>query len=270
MAKRVQGGVSTTDVICSAYIDNNDEVFKDILTMFVPLHSRIADVTFGQGVFWNKVDLNNYQIFPSDLFLKPSTLLKYQSLNPVSGVDCRNLPYADDSFDALVLDPPYMESFYRKDKNQIGGVGTHDSFRQAYSSGQCLEVATTAKYHDAVTEIYVQAGQEALRVLKKDGILIVKCQDEVSANKQRLTHVEIISAYEEMGFTTEDLFIVVRTNKPVVSRVKEQTHARKNHSYFLIFKKHYPKVRNVISPSQFLPKEQRGSKQTEVEQDMLF
>lgn len=267
MAKRTQGGVATTNVVCSAYIDNNDEVFKDILSIYVPHNSKIADVTFGQGVFWNKVDTSLYRLFPSDLYLKQSILTKYRSLNPISGIDCRHLPYQDESFNALVLDPPYMESFYRRNKEQIGGIGTHDSFRQAYSSGQCLEVSTTAKYHDAVTEIYIQAGNEARRVLMKDGILIVKCQDEVSANRQRLTHVEIISAYEEMGFTTEDIFIVMRTNKPGVSRVKEQTHARKNHSYFLIFRKRNPKIRNVISPSQFLPKEQMGLKQTEVEQD---
>lgn len=267
MAKRVQGGVATTDVICSAYIDNNDEVFKDILSMYVPIGSTIADVTFGKGVFWNKVNLHDYNILPSDLFLKPSILKKFECLNPRDGVDCRCLPYADSYLDALVLDPPYMESFYRKDKEQTGGVGTHDSFRQAYSSGLCLESTSTAKYHDAVTEIYVQAGYEGLRVLKDNGIFIVKCQDEVSANKQRLTHVEIITAFEQLGFYAEDIFVVVRTNKPVVTRVKKQTHARKNHSYFLVFRKQGVKISNIISPSKFLPTVQSDLIQKAVEQD---
>lgn len=253
MAKRVQGGIATTDVICSAYIDNNDEVFKDIMAMYVPKGSIVADVTFGQGVFWNKVNIQDYTILPSDLFLKPSVLSKFKELNPKDGIDCRCLPYTDSYLDALVLDPPYMESFYRRNKEQIGGVGTHDSFRQAYSSGYCLESTSTAKYHDAVTEIYVQAGLEGLRVLKDNGIFIVKCQDEVSANKQRLTHVEIITAFEQLGFYAEDIFVVVRTNKPVVSRVKNQTHARKNHSYFLVFRKRKEKITNIISPSRFFP-----------------
>jgi hypothetical protein len=269
MAKRVQGGISTTNVICSAYIDNNDEVFKDIMEMYVPLHSKVADVTFGQGVFWNKVNTDNYQVVPSDLYLKPAILKKFSHLNPQSGIDCRNLPYNESEFDAIVLDPPYMESFYRKNKQQIGGVGTHDSFRQAYSSGQCLETSSNAKYHDAVTEMYVLAGVEAYRVLKDDGILIVKCQDEVSANKQRLTHVEIISAYEELGYTSEDIFIVVRTNKPVVSRVIKQSHARKNHSYFLIFRKRTPKIRNIISPYGFFQARQTDCPRKEAVQDTL-
>jgi hypothetical protein len=59
----------------------------------------------------------------------------------------------------------------------------------------------------------------------------------VSANIQRLTHIEIINEYHEIGFYTKDLFVLVRPNKPGVSRVINQVHARKNHSYFLVFSK---------------------------------
>lgn len=246
MKKRIQGGISTTNVICSAYIDNNDEVFKDILTLYVNEGSTIADVTFGLGVFWNKVDTTKYHILPSDLYLKKETIIKYSSLNPKNGIDCKSLPYDDKALDALVLDPPYMESFYRKQTEQIGGTGTHYSFRRAYSSGVGNEIAEKAKYHDAVTEMYIKAGAEAHRVLKDKGILIVKCQDEVSANKQRLTHVEIITAYEQIGFYCEDLFVVVRANKPVVSRLLKQKHARKNHSYFLVFRKLKTNITNIV------------------------
>jgi DNA modification methylase len=83
--------------------------------------------------------------------------------------------------------------------------------------------------------MYFRAGQEAYRVLKTKGVLIVKCQDEVSGGKQWLTHVEIINEYEKYGFYTKDLFVVVRNNRPGVSRLKSQVHARKNHSYFLVF-----------------------------------
>jgi len=91
------------------------------------------------------------------------------------------------------------------------------------------------KWHDAVLAFYFTAAKEVYRVLQKRGIFIVKCQDEVSAGKQRLTHVEIINEYERMGYYTKDLFVVVRRNKASVSRVVKQLHARKNHSYFLVF-----------------------------------
>ena len=85
--------------------------------------------------------------------------------------------------------------------------------------------------------MYYSAGKEAIRVLKNKGIIIVKCQDEVSANKQHLTHVEIINEYAKYSLIPEDIFVMVRNNKPCVSRIKKQSHARKNHSYFLVFRK---------------------------------
>jgi hypothetical protein len=56
-------------------------------------------------------------------------------------------------------------------------------------------------------------------------VLIAKCQDEVSANRQRLTHVEIINQYESQVFSTEDRFVVVRRNRPAGSRLNKQAHA---------------------------------------------
>ncbi len=109
------------------------------------------------------------------------------------------------------------------------------AFRDTYSNGD--EQNNGPKWHQAVTDLYFKAGKEAHRVLKKKGILIVKCQDEVSANKQWLTHVEIINEYEKLGFYTKDLFVLVRVNHASVSRIKKQVHARKNHSYFLVFVK---------------------------------
>ena len=267
MGKRTQQGIATTNVICSAYVDNNDSIFKNILDLFVPPKSKIADVTFEKGVFWNKVDITKYELYPTDLYLKSETLNKFKNLNPCSGIDCRNLPYEDNSFDCIVLDPPYMESFYRNNKNHMGGTGSHNAFRMAYSSGNGYETSSTAKYHDTVTEMYVNAGVEAYRVLKEKGILIVKCQDEVCSNKQRLTHVEIISAYESMGFYTKDMFIVVRNNKPVISRVIQQKHARKNHSYFIIFCKQKIGFSNIISRTQSDQVGQRDQQQTVVAMD---
>ncbi|MDR1923773.1 MAG: hypothetical protein LBQ66_05310 [Planctomycetaceae bacterium] len=86
-------------------------------------------------------------------------------------------------------------------------------------------------------DLYFTAAQEAFRVLKSGGVYIVKCQDEVCALKQRLTHVEIINELTKYGFVAEDLFVVTRNGKHGVSVMLKQLHARKNHSYFLVFYK---------------------------------
>lgn len=221
--KRTVTGKPSTDLVFSAYIRNNEDIFPLILSLYVPLGATIADVTYGKGVFWKKVNKSDYTLHFSDI---------------KTGVDCRNLPYNNNSMDCVVIDPPYMEGFYRRNSEHLAGNGTFSSFREAYSDGSVYAQKEGApKYHDAVLDMYFSAGCEALRVLKKNGILIVKCQDEVSANKQHLTHVEIINEYSKHGFSIEDLFVMVRNNRPGISTLKRQVHARKNHSYFLVFRK---------------------------------
>lgn len=221
--KRTQGGVATSDVINSAYVTGNAEVFPLVLALHVAEGSTIADVTWGKGVFWKNVAEGSYKLLPSDL--------------KTNGIDCRSLPYADASIDCVVLDPPYMEGLFRKSKEHLAGAGTHVAFREHYSNGVACD-ENAPKWHAAVLDLYFKAGREAHRVLKENGVLIVKCQDEVSANRQNLTHVEIINEYERgLGFYTKDLFVVMRQNKPGISRLKKQVHARKNHSYFLVFVK---------------------------------
>ena len=248
--KRVAGGEATTDLVFSAYVADNAPVMKKILHLHVPEGATIADVTYGKGAFWTQVDLTKYTLIASDIAAKEQRH-ELAHIEIADGVDCRALPYFDESLDCLVLDPPYMEGLYRKDSDHLAGGGTHSAFRHHYSNGRPTEEQDGApKWHDAVVDMYVRAGWEAERVLKKDGVFIVKCQDEVSANKQRLTHVELITAYESMGFYAKDLFVVVRANKAGVSRLKKQAHARKNHSYFLIFVKRKMKLSSIVKAAR--------------------
>lgn len=225
--RKKPNGVATSDLVFSAYIAGNAEVFPKILELYVSDGLTVADVTYGKGTFWHNVDTKKYTFLPSDI---------------QTGVDCRALPYDNDSIDCVVLDPPYMEGLYRNNTDHMAGAGTHAAFREHYSNGESTpDQDGTPKWHDAVLDMYFRAGEEAKRVLRYNGILIVKCQDEVSANKQRLTHVEIINKYQQLGFYTKDIFVVLRNNKPGVSRVIKQNHARKNHSYFIVFIKEKPK-----------------------------
>lgn len=220
--RRTQGGVATSNVVLSAHLADNAEVFPQVLAIHVPKGSIVADLTYGKGVFWRKVPAEDYKLLPSDLKL---------------GQCWRTLPYVDGSVDAVVFDPPYMEGLYRKTKDALAGSGTHSAFQDAYSNGSVQSGTATRKYHDAVLEAYLSVIPEVRRVLCPSGRFIVKCQDEVSANRQKLTHVELIWAYEAQGFYCKDLFVVVRRNAPVVSRLIKQEHARKNHSYFLVFER---------------------------------
>lgn len=215
-ARKSPAGIATNDLIFSAHHGRNSDVFPQILKLYVPAGSIIADVTYGKGAFWKDVGLreNEYRLLKSDI---------------AQGVDCRMLPYKDSSIDCVVLDPPYMHT--------PGGTAHdgHQNFENYYRNNGTSNNGNK-KYHEAVLELYFQAGKEAKRVLRDRGLLIVKCQDEVCAGKQRLTHVELITEYAGYGYIAEDCFVLIRENLPGVSRILKQVHARKNHSYFLVFR----------------------------------
>ncbi len=215
--RRVQVGVASSDLMLSARVTSNASVFADVLRLHVPAGSRVAEVTYGQGAFWRAVPAGEYRLTPSDL---------------KTGVDCTRLPYADDSFDAVVLDPTYMEGLFRPATGQHAGGGTHAAFRSRYSTGAASEGGP--RYQETVVDLYRRAEIEAYRVLRRRGIFIVKCQDEVSAARQRLTHAELVNevlrAVPGRGLARRGA-----GRPPGVSRIKRQLHARKNHSYFLVF-----------------------------------
>ena len=200
-------------MILTTSCDGNSRAFSRILSLYVDPGSLIADVTFGKGTFWKYVPADTYDLKPTDI---------------LTGIDFKNLPYDDKSIDCVILDPPYMHQ---------SGSGVHEynpAFEESYRNNE-NRARSVKKYHDGVLDLYQGGGIEAYRVLRDHGVLIVKCQDEVCANRQRLTHVEIINMYDDMGFTAEDLFVTMRNDRPGVSRMIKQIHGRKNHSYFLVF-----------------------------------
>jgi len=212
--KRVtKKGEPTNDLVHSAFTEGNARAFPRILSLYVASGSVIADVTYGKGVFWKHIPEGMYTLYASDI---------------KDGIDCRSLPYEDGTIDCVVLDPPYMHS--------PGGSAhaTHTAFEHHYRNNSSPNL-TGSKYHEAVLDLYHEASLEAHRVLRERGVLIVKCQDEVCSNRQRFTHIEIMLSCQDMGFIAEDLFVIVRNNRPGVSSTVRQVHARKNHSYFIVF-----------------------------------
>jgi hypothetical protein len=189
--------------VLTATIGDNGDLFPKVLSLYVPEGSVIADVTYGKGVFWKNVDTSKYVLKASDL---------------MDGVDFRSLPYEDSSIHALVLDPPYMHD----------GKTVHKALNKNYRNNH--EPTTS---HASVIRLYAGGILEATRVLKKKGVIIVKCQDEAESGKQRLSHVELIQLLERFGFEIVDLFVLVQDKVPLM-RHQYQKSARKNHSYAIV------------------------------------
>lgn len=186
--------------ILTATVGSNADLIPNILSMYVPIGSVVADVTYGKGVFWRNVPEGSYDLKATDL---------------MNGVDFGNLPYDDQSIDALILDPPYMH----------GGVTVKKSINDCYRNQNTS--------HESVIRLYAKGILEAARVLKKKGRIIVKTQDEIESGKQMHSHIELVQIMEIFGFRILDTFVLVQPSIPAM-REKYQKTARKNHSYALV------------------------------------
>lgn len=103
---------------------------------------------------------------------------------------------------------------------------------------RCESILSTRRDHgwhvvQYRAKLYVDGIAEARRILKKSGLLWVKNQDETHNGRQYWRHVDILNAAVRLGFTGEDLFVLV-SGKP--AHMTKQRHARKNHSYLWVLR----------------------------------
>lgn len=194
--------------VYSSVLGDNGELMERIAALYFKPADRIADVTFGKGVFWRQIDTTRYDFHPSDL-----------KTCPQSPHDFRKLPYQDGEFDVVVLDPPYMHN---------PGATLHEAnYRNAET--------TKGLSHAGIIQLYEAGMTEAMRILKPGGLLLVKCQDEIESGRQQWSHIEVRDIACRLGMTIQDLFVVTQRHAPRIQR-REQKHARKNHSYMWVFK----------------------------------
>lgn len=191
------------------------DIIQNIIQLYIPQGKIDADVTYSKGVFYKNGNIQEPQ-YKFDI--SPQTVDTVQA-------DCRNLPLPDNSINSLMFDPPFLatsgKSLSTQENNNLmlRRFGCYNNEKELHKF-----------YQDSLKEFN--------RVLINNGILIVKCQDKISSGKQYLSHVFIINQAIEQGFYPEDIFILLAKSRIVADwQLKNQKHARKFHSYFIVFRK---------------------------------
>lgn len=174
------------------------------------------DPTYSRGCFYNGISGPEIKM---DLHPQSEDVIQ---------ADCRNLPLPDESVRSIMFDPPFI----------AGGAGDSIMAKRFGSFDSVYEMWDFMK----------NSLDELNRVLKTHGLLVVKCQDMVNGRQQYLTHIEIILRALDIGFYPKDVFILIARNRPVRENLKVQCHARKFHSYFLVFKKSRRNIAYSLSP----------------------
>lgn len=190
---------------------NQEEIIKNIIKLYCPKGIEL-DPTYSKGNFYKNIKKPKYK---HDI--KPQT-------KDVLFGDCRKLSYNNESIESIMFDPPFIAGKSLKSEGII-----RNRFSSFKDMKECWEF-----YYYSLIEFY--------RILKNKGILIFKCQDTISGGKQYLSHVEIINYAIKLGFYPKDLFILISENRIIGRTHKKQQHARKYHSYFLVFIKEKNKV----------------------------
>ena len=198
------------------------EIIKNILSLYVPKGKIDIDPTYSKGVFYKN---NGIEPPPLKFDISPQR-------EDVKYGDSRCLPLEDESIDCEMFDPPFLATT-GKSLLADGGNIINKRFG-VYPSEKLLH------------QLYVDSLKEAHRILKPNGILIFKCQDKVSSGKQYLSHNFIINEAVKIGFYPKDLFILLAKSRVTANwQAKNQKHARKFHSYFLVFQKTNKQVEYV-------------------------
>ena len=205
--KRVKSG---SDVIRSIS-DSQSEILNSIITLYCP-DGFDADISYGNGVFYKSVPI------PTEKFdIDPQ-------IEGVTRADSQSLPLKDASIGSIVFDPPFL-TYVR-----AGREGNGKMVMSGRYSGYWRYDELEAHYRGTL--------KECSRVLKKDGIMVFKCQDIIHNHKMHCTHANIIKWASDIGLKLKDLFILAANHRmPSPNRKGTQKHARIFHSYFLVLVK---------------------------------
>ena len=172
---------------------------------------RILDATVNTRRFWRR---STRQVLGLDI---------NPTVRPDIIADNSALPFRDGVLDVIVYDPPHIPDQGRQNNKDF-----QDRF------GLTLRSNSTTSHN--ISAMFPAFMQEAHRVLKSTGLLFCKTIDYVHSQHTQWAHVHLIQAGAQAGLTPCDCIIKIRPSPIIDPKWKKARHARKQHSYWIIFR----------------------------------
>ena len=221
---------------------NQHAILKDIMDLHMNGEAFDVDPTYSVGNFYGKFKriIQEKQedgkiVEKEEEFEIPQPKYKFDVDPQVEG--CEKLdpwgrwPLEDESVNYINFDPPFVigprdcASMFngKKDSNVIG---------KRFSSYYPVAELLSSYYHHL---------QEAYRVLKKDGLIVFKCQNTTTGGKELHSTSWVWLCASSLGFEVLDKFTLVSKQRLISGKVIKQQHARKYDSCFYVLKKNSKK-----------------------------
>ncbi len=194
--------------------EGEDAPLLELMLSFYPKTppQMILDATVNEGRFWRGT---KRKIIGLDIewAFKPT----------INGSNLA-MPFASESFDVVVYDPPHIPNQGQdkeKDFNTRFGLVLKSSKENGYN----------------FSHLYPVFAKEAYRILKPQGILFAKIADYVHNHRMQWAHFDLMTAAQAVGFCPCDMIVKVRKGPIVDPKWKVAHHARRQHAFWLVFRK---------------------------------
>lgn len=198
--------ISAGPVLAATHWQSNADLIVDLVKLgHLRADDLVLDPTYGKGTWWKK--------------WAPANLCHHDFA--ADGIDFRDMPYADDRFDVVAFDPPYVS---------VGGRTT-SGIPEMHDRYGLTDAPTTP----AGVQALINAGLAECARVTSDRIL-VKCQDYISSGKFFDGTFQTRNRAIELGLVLVDRLVHLTDPRPQPPRDR-QVHARNNLSTMFVFRK---------------------------------
>lgn len=188
----------------SVVVGDNSALIASIAPLY--LTGSVLDVTYGRGMWWRR--------FTPEPFLGHDL---------ADGIDFRDLPHEEGSWDTVCFDPPYIPTRAAQTASPV----LEGRFRPSFGLEQ---TRTKAQLDKLIADGLAECGRVARRWV------LAKCCD-YAENRSTfvLGHVKVIESGEALGLRVHDLIVHVAGGGPGRSRITELRRSSRTHSYLVVF-----------------------------------
>lgn len=205
----MSGHTNDRPILAAGSWKTNGEMIADAAELYFPPEPcTVLDPTYGRGKWWT--------------VYRPPLLYPHDIAR--DGVDFRDLPYVDDNFDAVAFDPPYVSVGGRKTTTLLDH---HDRYG----------LTNAPRSPRGVQRLIEDGFQEATRVTRPGGVILVKCQDYISSGKLWPGTYHTTDFGFRLGLELLDRWEFLGNGHRPQPKGRRQVHARRNYSTLLIWRK---------------------------------